>query len=93
MRWISALIALGAVAAMPALAGAPQAVVLDVKNMTCGLCPITVEASLKRVRGVAEAKANLDTKTATVIFDPDRTTPAALTKATTDAGYPSMVHK
>jgi mercuric ion binding protein len=93
MRWISALIALAALAAMPALAGAPQTVVLDLKNMTCGLCPITVEKSLQKVRGVAEAKANLDTKTATVTFDPDRTTPAALIRATTDAGYPSTVHK
>jgi mercuric ion binding protein len=93
MRWISALIALAALAAMPALAGAPQTVVLDVKNMTCGLCPITVEKSLEKVRGVAAARANLETKTATVTFDPDRTTPAALTKATTDAGYPSTVHK
>ena len=93
MQWISALIALGALAAIPALAGAPQAVVLDVKNMTCGLCPITVEKSLQKVRGVAEARANFETKTVTVTFDPDRTTPAALTKATTDAGYPSMVHK
>ena len=93
MRWISALIALTVLAAMPALAGAPQTVVLDVPNMTCGLCPITVKSSLEKVRGVAKAKADLDTKTATVTFDPDRTTPAALIRATTDAGYPSTVHK
>jgi mercuric ion binding protein len=28
-------------------------------------------------------------KTARVSFDPEKTTPAALTKATTEAGYPS----
>ena len=35
---------------------------------------------------------DFDKKTASVIFDPDKATPATLAKATSDAGYPSTVH-
>ncbi len=93
MRSISALLVVAALAAMPTFAGTPQTVVLDVKNMTCALCPITVRKSLEQVRGVATANVNLGQKTATVTFDPDSTTPAVLIRATTDAGFPSTVRK
>lgn len=76
-----------------ALAGGAQTVTLDVKNMYCDLCPVTVKKSLERVPGVAEAKVDFAQKTATVKFDPDRATTAVLVKATTDAGFPSAVHK
>jgi periplasmic mercuric ion binding protein len=75
------------------LAGPPQTIVLDVQNMTCPLCPITVRKALERVPGVADAKVDLDKKTATVRFDPDKATTQALVKATTDAGYRSSVHQ
>lgn len=74
------------------LAAAPQTVVLDVQNMTCELCPITVKKALDRVPGVAAAKIDLGRKTATVKFDPERASLAALVKATTNAGYPSTEH-
>ncbi len=74
---------------LAALAAAPKTVVLEVQNMTCSLCPIAVKKSLQQVPGVAEAKVDLEKKTATVTFDPDKATPAALVKATTDAGFPS----
>jgi periplasmic mercuric ion binding protein len=77
----------------PASGAATQTVVLDVQNMTCALCPITVQKSLEQVPGVASAKIDLDKKTATVQFDPDKAEPAALVKATTNAGFPSAVHK
>ena len=37
--------------------------------------------------------ASVEKKTATVTFDADKTSAAALVKATTDAGYPSVVRK
>ena len=82
-------------AALPlvALAGAPKTVTLDVQNMTCKLCPITVKKSLEKVSGVSAVKVDLDKKTATVTYDPDKTQPEALTNATTNAGYPSTVQK
>jgi len=76
-----------------AFAGAPQTVTLDVKNMYCDLCPVTVRKSLEHVPGVAQAKVDFAQKTATVKFDPDTATAVVLVKATTDAGFPSAVHK
>ena len=74
------------------LAADPQTVVLDVQNMTCELCPITVKKALDKVPGVADTKIDLAKKTATVKFDPARANVAALVKATTNAGYPSTAH-
>lgn len=76
-----------------ALAAPPQSVVLDVQNMTCGLCPVTVKKSLEHVPGVSQARIDFEKKTATVTFDAEKTSAAALIKATTDAGYPSTEHK
>ena len=75
------------------LAATPQTTVLDVQNMTCGLCPVTVKKSLEKVPGVSQARIDFAKKTATVTFDADKTSAAALVKATTDAGFPSTVHK
>ncbi|HTO78748.1 MAG TPA: mercury resistance system periplasmic binding protein MerP [Methylocystis sp.] len=72
-----------------ALAAAPKTVTLDVKNMTCSVCPITVRKALEKVTGVASVKVDPNAKTATVTFDPDKADVAALIRATTDAGYPA----
>ena len=89
------LYAFAVLLALPALAaaGAPQTVVLDVQNMTCELCPITVRKALEKVPGVSDAKIDLGKKTATVTFDPDKANVAALTHATTNAGFPSTGHQ
>ena len=76
-----------------ALAAAPQTAVLDIQNMTCELCPVTVKKSLEKVAGVSQARIDFAKKTATVTFDADKTSATALTKATTDAGYPSTVRR
>ena len=57
--------------------------------MTCAACPITVKTALSRVPGVTEVSASLERKQATVVFDDTKTTVSALTRATTDVGYPS----
>ena len=68
-------------------------VVLHVENMTCSACPITVRKALEKVPGVNEAKVDLKTQTATVHFDPAKTSAGALTAATANAGYPSRVKR
>ncbi len=84
----------GALAALPftLFAGTLETVTLDVKNMTCAVCPITVKKALEKVPGVTNAKVDFQKKTADVTFDSDKASPAKLTKATSDAGYPSTVH-
>jgi mercuric ion binding protein len=91
MRTLIASIAL--VLPLVALGGTPKTAVLDVQNMTCGLCPVTVKQALRKVSGVTEAKVDFDQKTATVTFDADKTDTATLVRATTDAGYPSAPRK
>ena len=75
------------------LAATPQTAVLDVQNMSCAVCPITVKKSLQKVPGVSDANVDFDKKTVTVKFDPDKATTAVLVKATTDAGFPSTPRK
>jgi mercuric ion binding protein len=84
----SLLIVLPAVA----FAATPQTAVLDLQNMTCSLCSITIRKSLEKVPGVIDAKVDYDHKTATVKYDSEKASPAALVKATTNAGFPSTLH-
>lgn len=79
--------------ALPVMAfAAPiQTVTLEVSNMTCSVCPITVKKSLVAVEGVETVTISLDDKIAVVTYDPDKTQVDKLTAATTDAGYPSVV--
>ncbi len=84
-----------ALTALPlaASAMAPQTVTLDVQNMTCPVCPITVKKSLQSVSGVSDVSIDFAKKTARVTYDADKAKSADLTAATTNAGYPSTVQK
>jgi len=74
-----------------AMAAETKTVTLDVPGMTCKFCPLTIRKALKKVPGVTQAKADFDSKTATVTYDPDKTNVEALTEATANVGYPSSV--
>ncbi len=74
-----------------AVAAPPQTATLAVEKMTCGTCPVVVKKALTRVPGVTNTSINIDKKTATVVFDPDKTTIAQLTQATAEAGFPSRL--
>lgn len=86
---IAALVALS----LPALAAPLETVTLEVQNMTCELCPVTVKWSLEKLPGVSAVKVDFDKKTATVTYDPDKVQPDVLSGATTNAGYPSTVQQ
>ncbi len=73
-------------------AAAPQTAVLDVQNMTCSMCSITIQKALEKVPGVLDAKVDYDHKTAVVKYDPAKADSSALIKATTNAGFPSKLH-
>jgi mercuric ion binding protein len=76
-----------------AFAASPQTSVLDVQNMTCPMCTVTVRKALEKVPGVIEAKVDYDHKTVIVKYDADKANPVVLVKATTNAGFPSTLHK
>ncbi|MBX3704699.1 MAG: mercury resistance system periplasmic binding protein MerP [Steroidobacteraceae bacterium] len=85
---LASLIAIGS----PAWA-AMQTVKLSLPTMDCPVCPITVKKALARVPGVSKAVVDFDKRQATVSFDDAKTNAGALTRATTDAGYPSTLIK
>jgi periplasmic mercuric ion binding protein len=90
---MSKLLASGAltvsVLASSAAFAAENTVTLAVKNMYCAACPHTVKASLQAVAGVKAVTVSYKEKTAIVTYDDTRTDVTALTRATTEAGYPS----
>ncbi len=67
-----------------------RTVVLDVPGMTCRFCPITVRKALEKVPGVIEAQSDFASKTATVTFDPEKTSVADLVSAVKNAGYEAI---
>ena len=88
MTRLLSIVALTTAFAAPAWAGT-QTVTLSVPGMTCAACPLTVKQALNKVPGVSKTDVSFDRKQAVVTFDDNKTSVAALTKATADAGYPS----
>jgi len=64
-----------------------ETVTLKVGGMTCGGCVASVTRVLKAAPGVDNAVVRLDSASATVTFDPARTSVPALESAIVDAGY------
>jgi Cu+-exporting ATPase len=60
---------------------------LSITGMHCANCAFTVERSLKKTAGVADAAVNFATEQASVTFDPTTVNPADLVKRVEDAGY------
>ena len=65
----------------------------DIDKMSCASCVNHAEKAFKSVGGVIEANVNLATKTGTVRFVSGATSPEALAKAVTAAGYPAHATK
>lgn len=80
-----------AVAPGVAIAGQVQTTTFYIANMTCGLCPVTVNHALSAVKGVEKVEIDAVAKTAMVTFEPAQTTQAAIAAASADAGYPAEV--
>ena len=90
MKEFSALLLTLTLLSAPAFA-ATQTVTLAVPDMNCAVCPLTVKKALLKVKGVKTVQVDFDHRKAAVQFDDAKTSIAALTQATTEAGYPSSV--
>jgi mercuric ion binding protein len=88
-RVLSAMILTGALLVSGGAIAGERTVTLAVDNMYCELCPGIVKKSLTKVDGVSQVAVSFEKKTATVTYDDKKATLAALTAATTNAGYPS----
>jgi mercuric ion binding protein len=91
-RLIAAGLSLAALASLPAGA-VEKTVTLSVPGMNCAACPLTIKAALGKVPGVTKVTASYEKKEAVVTFDDTKATVEMLTKATTEAGYPSTPRK
>jgi len=90
-KLLSCFIAVALLALANVAFAAPKTVTLSVPGMNCPVCPITVKKALTKVDGVTKAEVNLDKRHAVVTYDDTKANVEALTKATTNAGYPSTV--
>lgn len=94
MKKLIAVFVAMALTASTAFAEGLRTVTLDVTNMDCAVCPITVRKALEKVPGVATTRVNFATKRAEVVFDQKKASVDALsTTATADAGYPSNLER
>ncbi|HEX5005305.1 MAG TPA: heavy metal translocating P-type ATPase [Gemmatimonadales bacterium] len=66
---------------------AAERVTIPVTGMTCAACSARIQRNLERGPGVVSANVNLMTNSATVEFDPLRSSPEALVAAIRDTGY------
>jgi mercuric transport protein len=66
-----------------------ETVTLNVKQMTCNHCVMTVKKSLEAIEGVESADVTLSPPRAVVTCDLSRVAVDQLTSATREEGYPS----
>ncbi|MGE0525604.1 MAG: heavy-metal-associated domain-containing protein [Bdellovibrionales bacterium] len=62
-----------------------------VQGMTCATCSLTLKSAVKKLKGITNVDASLERKNATVEFDPEETSAAAIKKAIDDVGYKATV--
>ena len=89
-KLLAALVLTGVVAPMWA---ATQTVTLAIPSMRCAMYPVTVKEALSKIPGVRKIEVSLAKKDAVVTFDDSKTTVAALTQATRNAGYPATIER
>ncbi len=73
--------------------GTTRTVALAIPSMQCAMCLGTVKEALSKVPGLGKSTVSLAKKDAVAKFDDSKTTVAALTRVTRDAGYPSTVER
>jgi len=70
---------------------AQKTAIITIKGMTCPLCTSAIKHSLKHTKGVIKAKVILNTKTATVVFDENKTDTSKLLNAIKAVGYEGKI--
>jgi len=88
---VAGVVALLLVLAAPAAAGPGkqgiQETTIAVSGMFCSSCSAAVEQALKKLDGVAEARADLKDDRVRVRYDGDKVTPRRMMEAIRKAGY------
>lgn len=71
--------------------GSVQNCAFNIQKMSCATCPLQVKAAIGRLKGVQRVDVSLETRTATVAFDPSQTGQATIASAATEIGYPTQL--
>ena len=61
---------------------------VTVPNISCGHCVMTIQREVGEVEGVAEVKAEQDTKQVTISWDPDATDWVVIEDTMKEINYP-----
>lgn len=77
----------------PSALAAERTITMNVENMTCAACPVTVRTAMKSVPGVKDVKVDFANKTAVVVFDAAQATTDAIAEASRLAGFPANVRE
>ena len=94
-RLTAGMAALLLILAAPTAAGQGKQVLQEttiaVSGMFCSSCPSAVEQALKRLDGVAEARADLKNDLVRVRYDGNKVTPRRMAEAIRRAGYRALL--
>ncbi len=66
---------------------ANKTVVIDVEGMTCEGCSMTINQTLRKMRGIVSAEASFKDKNVKVVYDPKQITLAEIKQAINTLGY------
>jgi len=73
---------------------ATRVVTFAIQGMVTPNCPVLVRAAVGKMAGVEKVSASLKTKTATVVYDPDKTSAAKIQAVIKDqVGFESSIVK
>ncbi len=67
---------------------ATEQAVFTAPDISCGHCVARVQTAVGALNGVNKVEANVDSKRVDVTYDAAVTSPAAISAALTEAGYP-----
>lgn len=65
----------------------PETITLSIGGMSCEHCKKRIENALQKLDGVENVVVNLETKMATIRFDPAQTVIEKIKEAIIDSGY------
>jgi copper ion binding protein len=65
-----------------------ETVTLSLPTVHCQACKLNIEESLDELEGLSANDVDLDAKTVTVSFDPDKVDLGRISAAIREAGYP-----
>ena len=92
-RLAAILICLVFISSNPAIAGEVKSIILEVKGMTCKLCPPMVKKALTDVKGVNKVDVSLEKKEAHVEYEDGVVKPEELIKAIDKGGFKASLSK